>query len=271
MPCIPFWTLGGRAVWRDCAGLPAGGRLQRNAITGHWRALDQHDVRREWGWGATPAVPRDTAGHAVVLLAGIWRRRHALRGVAVACRQHRWKVWDHSYPTATASIGEHAAQLVERLRRAAPPQRLSFVTHSMGGLVARQAQALLAADPDPAWREAVARGRSCLLFAPNQGAAKARRWAPAGWYRLLFGPAGQDLVPLAAQRIPLPSQPCLMIAGATGCRRGRSRFVPGDDDGTVGVAETQLPGFPLLTFPVGHTRGMDDPAVIAAAIAWLSG
>lgn len=270
-PNLVLPTLGGRYFWCDCASLPVGGRIQRNRITGHWRMLDDSDRRCAWGWTRIPECPQESANHAVVLLAGIWRSRQAMSRLTDACRQRGWSAWDHGYPTSMGTVRRHAQELVERLHRSPPPKRLSFITHSMGGLVARQAQDLLRLDPDPAWRQAMENGRTCQLFPPNQGSAKAQRWAGMQVFKVIVGPAGRDLVPSGAKTIPHPIQPCLVIAGATGNPRGRSRFVPGDDDGTVGVCEAALPGCRLRTFPVGHTWGMNDAAVIAAAMEWLAG
>ena len=48
-------------------------------------------------------------------------------------------------------------------------------------------------------------------------------------------------------------------------------MIPGDDDGTVAVARTQLPqAAESVIFPVGHTTGMNDPAVIKQILQWLS-
>src|SRR5690606_13773276 len=45
---IELKTLGGRQFWGDVAYF-RGWRIQQNVLTGHYRLLDPHDVRKAWG------------------------------------------------------------------------------------------------------------------------------------------------------------------------------------------------------------------------------
>ncbi len=49
MPNIKFPTLGGLLVWEDIHEIE-GWRVQQNTLTGHYRILDDEDIRRAWGF-----------------------------------------------------------------------------------------------------------------------------------------------------------------------------------------------------------------------------
>ena len=61
-----------------------------------------------------------------------------------------------------------------------------------------------------------------------------------------------------------------VIAGARGTADGYNPLIPGDDDGTVRVEETRLPGATdFMTVPAIHSFLMNNPAVIDASLRFL--
>src|SRR5262249_53873800 len=116
-------------------------------------------------------------------------------------------------------------------------ERIHFVAHSMGGLVVR---AWAAEHSDPRV------GRLVMIATPNQGAELADRFARNAVYRVIFGPAGQQLAPAEdgfVTKLPAPAFEFGVIAGGGGKgNSGYNPLIPGDNDGTVSVASTRLPG-----------------------------
>ncbi len=145
-------------------------------------------------------------------------------------------------------------------------ETVSFVTHSMGGLVVRE---LLAGDH--AWKHRISVSRVVMIAPPNQGAALAKTMRNAGPYRVLFGPAGQNLTPAHVARIPvIKNVPVGVIAGGRGDNAGFNPLLPGDDDGTVRVVETPLAGaadFAMVDALHGFIS--NHPSTINLTIAFL--
>jgi len=269
---LPFPTLGGKQLWGD-ERVDCGWRIQRHAWTGHHRLLGPSDVR--WAWGSyaecearldqelDAADLEPQSRHAVVLLHGMIRAKESLDDVAERLEDEGYEVVNVNYPSACGSIAEHAAQLQRVLARLRGIERVSFVTHSLGGLVLRQALAEELEGPEPA--------RAVMLFPPSQGAYLADYWGDTWPYRVFGGPAGQELRPARAASIPPPSVPFAIVAGGRGDGEGRNPRIPGDDDGTVAVSEAHLPGAELFeVLDVGHTFGMSDPQVLDVVADYLA-
>lgn len=279
---VPFPTIGGRQLWADVI-VSDGWRVQRHVWSGHHRLLDDGDVRRAWGGlehcttqldlRQPPSIrgllPDDARGrHAVVLLHGIVRSRHSLDTLHAALEEDGWLVVDIGYPSTRASLADHAEQVAGVLDALEDVTTVSFVTHSMGGLVTRT----LLDRPDDAWRERMELDRVCMIFPPNQGSDDADRMHDAWWFRAVFGPAGQELTSDAARAMPAPDMHLAVIAGGAGDGEGHSAAVPGDDDGRVGVDETMLDGAEAhMVLPLKHTFGMNDPALVRAVCRWIAG
>ncbi|MEM9463609.1 MAG: hypothetical protein AAGF11_56250 [Myxococcota bacterium] len=171
------------------------------------------------------------------------------------------------YPTRTGSLADHADALARWLDEQLvdpPVPVLGFLTHSMGGLVAR------AYLQQYAGRHAK-RHRVVMLSPPNRGAELAEKNRNNPIMRWLYGDAVEQLQPRNVQRMPdLPQvAQALVLAGGRGDPRGFNRFITGDDDGVVGVAEMGLPSVePTL---VGGVHGFLQwrPQVLERAVRFL--
>ena len=92
-------------------------------------------------------------------------------------------------------------------------------------------------------------------------------------YRAVFGPAGQQLVSnpegLIAN-LPTPDFEFGIIAGARGTTNGFNVLVPGDDDGTVCVDSTRLPGAAdFITVRCLHSFLMSSDKVVDSTVRFL--
>ena len=236
-------TLGGTQLWAD-EHLSDGWRIQRHVWTGHYRLLDRNNVRQAWGRYADcldrlneNRVATSQNRHLVLLIHGIGRGPGTFGNLPDRLRKAGFEAYAISYPSTQASIEDHTAQLERLLQRLQNVDEVSFITHSMGGIIVRH---LLAADG--AWLSRVTPGRLVMIAPPNQGSFMAKTLQPTWPYRLVYGAAGQQLTPDKVQKLPAPDIPFGIIAGGLGDARGYNPILPGDDDGTVAVAETRLKG-----------------------------
>ena len=271
---LPTPTMGGTQLWRD-SHVFAGWRIQENVLTGYYRLLDPEDIRR--AWGSYPQVKarldalkkieniHQPSKHLVLLVHGILRSTGTFSELEKALIDAGFDAVAISYPSTRSSIEEHAEGLARLLDRQEGTETVSFVTHSMGGLVVRH---LLSRDE--AWMRRIAVHRIVLIAPPNQGSAIARLFEDIPAYRLIYGEAGQQLTPAEASNIPAIEHPFAIVAGGIGDGEGFNPLLPGDDDGTVGVAETRLEGaMDFLLVPEIHAMISNHQDTIRATINFL--
>ena len=266
--------MGGTQLWRD-AHVFAGWRIQENVLTGHFRLLDTEDIRRAWGsyiqckerLGDLKRIEdiQVPGKHLVLLVHGILRSTGTFSALEKALIGAGYDAVAISYPSSRGTIEEHAEGLARLLDRQAGTETVSFLTPSMGGLVVRH---LL--NRDEAWMRRIAVHRTVLIAPPNQGSAIARLFEDVPAYRLIYGEAGQQLTPAEASIIPAIEHPFAIVAGGTGDGEGFNPLLPGDDDGTVGVAETRLEGAKdFLVVPEIHAMISNHQDTIRATINFL--
>jgi pimeloyl-ACP methyl ester carboxylesterase len=273
-PNIPMATLGGLQFWSDTY-LHAGWRIQTNLISGHSRLLDPDNIRRAWGSyeatktafdsirrreGIVPAGP-----HLVLMIHGVARSTGTFSKMREALSEAGYDAAPIGYASTRRSLEEHAEGLEVLLNRLEGTETVSFVTHSMGGLVLRH---LLARDGD--WKRRVKVGRIVMIAPPNQGSAIARWLADFPPYTAIYGKSGQQLTPAAASAVPALDLPFGIIAGGRKDGEGFNPFLAGDDDGTLAVTETQLAGASgFLIVPAIHGRISNHPETIRATLNFL--
>lgn len=267
-------TMGGLQLWAD-AFVHAGWRIQQNVLTGHYRLLDRRDLRRAWGSyddcyrvfdhlrGQQRLAP--PSRHLVLVLHGILGFKQSVSDLEAGLRAAGFDAVAVNYPSTRRTVAQHAEQLAELLARTEGADTVSFVSHSMGGLVVRQ----LLAQPH-AWQSRLRTHRVVMIAPPSQGAHLADRLAHLTAYDLVLGDGGSGLTTAAARELPAPPVPFGIIAGGRGDGTGLNPLLPGDDDGLVGVAETDLAGAAdRLLLPEHHYGIAEAPATIAATIQFL--
>jgi pimeloyl-ACP methyl ester carboxylesterase len=260
-------TLGGAQFWSDVT-VYGRWRIQRNALTGHFRLLDEKDIRRAWGtydqcsvaldqWKQQRADLGPLRGKAVLVLHGLGRTRNSMSKL---CRylseDGDYVVVNVSYASTRERIGEHASHLGQIIAGLADVEEIHFVGHSLGNLVIRHYLGDTADNPDPRIRRIV------MLAPPNSGSRLARMLKESPLFRLFAGASGQQLSSQwesVVQRLATPQCEFGIIAGAKGKDTGRNPLLEGDDDLVVSVDETKLPGAcDFVTLPLMHTFIMDD-------------
>jgi pimeloyl-ACP methyl ester carboxylesterase len=182
----------------------------------------------------------------VFLIHGIGKGRTDMLSMQSMLRRQGFEVLNWHYPSTRLTLDEIAELLNQQLEHYSD-YKVSFVTHSMGGIVVRTYMNKY--KPENV-------GRFIMIAPPNQGAYLASllgNWLP---YKLILGPAGQQLREGEDGRCACAGKPnCefAIIAGGTGKDRGMNPLIPGDDDGTVSVESTRLEGAAdFLVLPYAH-------------------
>jgi pimeloyl-ACP methyl ester carboxylesterase len=266
-------TLGGRQFWADVRFF-RGWRIQRNCFSGHYRLLDPKDNRHAFGSLETclhtladikqsRELPR-MSGKAVIVIHGILRSSKTFTLMRPALEQAGYTVVGFDYPSTQIEIGEAANYLHQVLESLEGIDEINFVVHSLGGLVTR---AYLKEHGDSRIKRLV------MLGVPNRGAEMADLLRKNFAFRLLFGPAGQQLVTDhngVIPTLPIPDFEFAIVAGGRGHAAGFNPLIPGDDDLTVTVESAQLPGAAdSLTIRALHTFLPANAEVIDATVRFL--
>ncbi|MCK5944589.1 MAG: alpha/beta fold hydrolase [Planctomycetes bacterium] len=195
------------------------------------------------------APPQDGKVRVVFLQHGLWRTAHSLGRLERSLRANGYEVVNVGYPSTEDRIEGHAARLreaVEARLAAGPVDELSFVGHSMGGLVIQEYLR----------RDDARAPHACVYLAtPHRGAILADRRRHWFAFRLAMGEraAAQLVTSDAFHRRPIPwPERSGTVVGDVGEGNGS---IPGRDDGTVGVSEATFDGCAdSVTVPFGHTR-----------------
>lgn len=204
--------------------------------------------------------------HTVVMIHGIARSTGTFRALRRALRGTEWNAVAFGYKSTRGTLEDHADSLANFLDQQEDLETVSFVTHSMGGLILRH---FLARKPPRQQRRKI--GRIVLIAPPNQGSRIADTLKGLRVYKAFYGPAGQQLVPSSVAKVPgLAGNEFAVIAGGKGNGKGFNPLLPGDDDGTVTVAETLLDGAQdSLLVPAIHARISNNPTTTRATISFL--
>lgn len=205
--------------------------------------------------------PGMDASAGVVLVNGLWLGNAALIPLARRLRRAGFRVFPFSYPSVRNDLRANAALLQQHLARV-PGETVHFVAYSLGGLVLR---ALFQMQP-------VQRpGRVVLLASPQQGISSASALLGSRLGRRLLGRSVQDAVSGAARDWPWPARDIGVIAGSRPFGLGRLvATLPGPNDGSVRLAETDVPGArDRLVLPVTHQGMLWSSRVAEQAIRFL--
>lgn len=266
-------TLGGRQFWGDLHYFHDW-RIQQHIRTKHCRLLDGDDVRHCSGslqecLDKLKAIRTEQQlppmkGKAVILVHGIVRSSKSFGAMETQLASAGYQVFGFDYPSTQISIPESASYLRKCIQSLEGIEEINFVVHSMGGLVVRS---MLAECQDARFR------RMVMLGVPNKGAEMADTFRRNPFFKAVFGPAGQQLVTGAAGfigELPTPTFEFGVLAGARGNPKGYNPLIPGDDDGTVALRSTRLPGATdFITRPVLHSFLMYNKECIDCTLHYL--
>ncbi len=192
----------------------------------------------------------------VILLHGLGRTERSMRKMARALETAGFEAIILDYPSTEKTIEALVDQIYEQLP--AGPNKLHFVGHSLGGVLAKRVVKRL-----PPER----RGRIVQLGSPNFGSVIAERTAVFG---PIMGPALAQLTPNSGE-----DDSGLEIGAIAGTAAipayGLITGIAGENDGKVSVASAwgNAPEDNRIAFQVTHSMMMLNDEVIAASVNFL--
>lgn len=210
--------------------------------------------------GATPA------GEVVVLLHGLGRSAKSMAKLADYLEERGYEVHNLDYESTEYSPETLLSNLDEGIRECClQAERLHFVGHSLGGILARA----WIADAKP--RNL---GRLVMLTPPNQGSLLADRFQDRWPVSSMMGPALEALgtePDSFPKSLPLPDYPVGIIAGTGTINPLGTVTIPGEDDGILSICATRLEGAAdFLMVPASHALIMRSREVAENTAAFLA-
>jgi pimeloyl-ACP methyl ester carboxylesterase len=276
-------TSGGKQFWAD-VWLFHDWRIQRHALTGHYRLIDGTNYCHLSGTYQACREMLDKIrdrdqlppmqGKAVVILHGLFRTRSAMSSLRAAITATgEYKVFCMGYPTTRGCVQDHAQSLESVVRSLEGLSELNFIGHSLGNLVVRHwlKDRLEAGQSLP---EGQSFGRMVMLAPPNHQPQIATKLIRGSVIPFVTGAASQELATGWEELAPKLATPHFefgILAGGRGDDRGYNPLLPGDDDGVVTVESTRLAGArDFRRLPVLHSFFMNNKQVQEFTVRFLS-
>ena len=248
--------------------------IQQNVFSGRYRLLDGQNRLHALGTLDDCRTALQTirsarnlppmSGRAIILLHGYGRSDRTLRDLRHYLEQRGHYVVAMNYPSIRCDLQGNAEYLRDVLQSLDGIEQIDLVGFSLGGLVVRAA---LAESSDQRIRRVV------FIGSPQLGAELATQLCRYPAVNLIGGPVVRDMAQGThgrAGELPLPRCEFGIIAGTCSTPEGFSPWIPGDDDGIVGVAATRLTGAAdSMLVPYSHHQLLHREPVFNAAFHFL--
>ncbi len=200
----------------------------------------------------------------VILLHGLARSAHSMDKIAQRLTEAGYRVLNIDYPSRAYSIEELAEQTITDALAHCDGLPVSFVTHSMGGILVRQ---FLRNHSIENLNKVV------MLGPPNKGTEIVDKLGHLPGFSFVNGEAGMQL---GTGALSLPNQlgkanfDVGIIAGTQSINLILSSLIPDTDDGKVSVESTKVEGMnDHIEMPTTHVFMMRNDAVIKQVICYL--
>ena len=257
-------TLGGKQFWTDYL-VQHQWRIQRNAVTNHYRLLNDDNYRHAWGTFmqckksleeiSTQKKLPPVQGKVVLLLHGLGRTRGSMEELRKHLdKQPGFTAISLSYASTRSSLEQHALALANVIKNIPQDTEIYVVGHSMGNLVVRYYLAR-AENADPRIKRIV------MLAPPNQGAALATLFKDNHLFQVFWGTSGEEIAgnwDQLTRKLATPECEFGIIAGGNIKSFLNNPFIKGEDDLVLRVEETRLAGArDFAIIPSYHGRIMN--------------
>lgn len=201
----------------------------------------------------------------VILLHGLAKSGSSMEALQRALEKAGHTAVNVSYPSTDFPLEKLAGPAIApALDQCRDFDEISFVTHSMGGILVRQ---YLSRVTIKNLKHVV------MLGPPNQGSEVVDKLGNFPGFHFIFGDAGMQL---GTGEMSVPNKlgaatfDVGIIAGTRSINPILSSLLPQKDDGKVTVERTKLAGMnDHLEMPVTHVFMMKNPEVIAQVIHYL--
>ena len=180
-------------------------------------------LKRKHGRVCLVPNEKENSHEAVIMIHGMGRTSLSMLSPAIFLRGKGFTVFLYGYSSTRHGIGSHAEKLLDFIGKTVEDDftRIHFVTHSLGGIVARLALANFA-NPKI--------GRMVMTAPPNQGSVKANAVSKIPFASRLLAPLDElkNEKDSFVKTVPVPDMEIGVIAGMK--------------DGKVKIEESHLEG-----------------------------
>lgn len=198
----------------------------------------------------------------VVLLHGLWRSVWAMEPLANLLHTEGYHTVNIAYPSFTKSMDHIIAMVEAEIQTHLQKGKVHLVTHSLGGIVAREILGKLSAENI---------GRLVMLAPPNQGSEIIDWLSNVPLLHRTMGPAGMQL---GSGKITAPHLPKHIDAAVIMGRRSIIPFfrkmLDADNDGIVSVERGKVEGMnEFHIVDADHTFIATEPEVMQKILGFL--
>lgn len=200
----------------------------------------------------------------VILLHGLARSSGSMEKMATALRQAGYDVINIDYPSRSQPIETLAECAIGEALAQCHGKSVSFVTHSMGGILVRQYLSQHTIEN---------LNRVVMLGPPNKGTEIVDKLAHVPGFHFINGDAGLQL---GTSQLSVPNRlgkanfDVGIIAGTQSVNWLLSSLIPDTDDGKVSVESTKVDGMnDHIEMPTTHVFMMRNDAVIEQVLYYL--